>query len=293
MPRFRAIVFASLLLLSPYFLLPPLTSAYTNPGKPTGFVNDFAGVLSVEDKSFLENKLSALEKSTSDEISIVIIKSLGGDTIENFAVKLYADWGIGKEAEDNGALILVALEDREIRIEVGYGLEPVLTDLTSSRIINETITPKFKTGDYAGGLSDGVDQITSLLIGGTMSPEIQTEQPSNFNWFYYIPLIFLYFAAVLGRSKSWWLGGVFGGFIGVVLGFVYTLFVGLVAGGVLILLGLLIDFFVSGQYAKHKSAGTAIPWWIGGGGGSGGFGGGGFGGFGGGMSGGGGSSGRW
>lgn len=285
-----------------FLLLPIVLFAYSNPGlpaqagKPTGFVNDFATVLSPTDKSALETKLSGLEKSTGDEVSIAIISSLGGDTIENFAVNLYKDWGLGKKGVDNGALILVSIEDRQIKIEVGYGLEPVLTDITTSHIISDTITPLFKNGDYAGGLSAGVDQIVSVLNGEVLSPSSSTRSSSfSSNFFYFILFGFIYLASILGRSKSWWMGGIVGGIVGVVVGLIYGfLYTGILTVALFIPLGLLFDFFVSRQFEKHKTNGTVVPWWIGGGGGhGGGFGGGGFGGFGGGMSGGGGSSGRW
>ncbi len=281
------------------FLLPILLFAYSNPGKPTGFVNDFAGVLSSADRALLENKLSGLEKSTGNEVSIVTISSLGSDTIENFAVNLYKDWGLGKKGVDNGALILVAIDDRQMRIEVGYGLEPTLTDITTSHIISDTITPFFKNGDYAGGLSTGVDQIIAVLNGEVLSSSTSARSNGfSVDYLYFVLFGFVYLASVLGRSKSWWMGGVVGGIIGVVIGFVYGfLYTGIITIIILIPLGLLFDFLVSRTYEKHKTNNTVIPWWIGGGrgGGFGGgsFGGGGFGGFGGGMSGGGGSSGRW
>jgi len=277
------------------FLLPMVLFAYSNPGKPTGFVNDFASILSPADKSALEAKLSGLEKSTGDEVSIAIIPSLGWDTIENFAVNLYKDWGLGKKGVDNGALILVSIEDKQIRIEVGYGLEPVLTDIITSHIISSTVTPLFKKGDYAGGLSAGVYQIIAVLNGEVLSPPTSTRSGPFFpNFFYFIFFGFVYLASILGRSKSWWMGGVMGGIVGVVVGLIYGfLYAGIITVVLLIPLGLLFDFLVSRSYEKHKTNGTVIPWWFGGGKGGGGFGGGGFGGFGGGMSGGGGSSGRW
>lgn len=277
-------------------LLPIALFAYSNPGEPTGFVNDFASILFPADKTTLETKLSDLEKSTGNEVSIAIIPSLEEDTIENFAVNLYKDWGLGKRGIDNGALVLVSIADRQIRIEVGYGLEPTLTDITTSRIISETITPLFKKGDYAGGLSAGVDQIVAVLNGEVLSPSTPARSlPFSSNFFYFILFGFVYLASILGRSKSWWMGGIVGGIVGIIIGFIYGfLYTGIIAAVVLIPFGLLFDFLVSRSYEKHKTNGTVLPWWIGGGGGGGGgFGGGGFGGFGGGMSGGGGSSGRW
>lgn len=273
-------------------LIPLFSFAYTNPGNPTGFVNDYAKVLSVTDKANLESKLSALNTSTGNQIAVAIISSLGGDTIENFANKLFADWKIGNKKLDNGALILVAIQNREIRIEVGYGLEPTLTDITASRIISETITPEFKKGNYASGLNAGIDQIEKV-IGGEPLPASSNSLNFDFQWIYYLPLILIYLAAVLGRSKSWWAGGVVGGVLGIIFGIAFGSILGvIITMAIMIPLGLLFDFFVSRQFEKHKSSGTNPPWWIGGGG-RGGFGGGGFGGFGGGMSGGGGASGRW
>jgi len=274
-------------------LIPLFSFAYTNPGSPTGFVNDYAKVLSPADKANLESKLSAFNAGTGNQVAVVIIPSLGGDTIENFANKLFADWKIGNKKLDNGALILVAIQDREIRIEVGYGLEPTLTDITTSHIISDTITPEFKKGNYALGLSAGIDQIEKV-IGGEPLPASSNSSNFNFQWFYYLPILLISYIALLSRSKSWWLGGVIGGFMGLIIGaaFFKTILGTIFGGIVLALLGLLLDFFVSRSYEKHKLNGTNPPWWIGGGG-RGGFGGGGFGGFGGGMSGGGGSSGRW
>jgi len=118
--------------------------AYTNPGSPTGFVNDFAGVFSGEQKATLEQKLVTFEKETSNEITVVTIKALDGDTIENFAVKLFEDWEIGKKDKDNGVLVLLAMDDRQMRIEVGYGLEGALTDAQSFWIINKIMKPAFQ-----------------------------------------------------------------------------------------------------------------------------------------------------
>ena len=93
--------------------MPLVVFAYVNPGQPTGFVNDFADVLKETERQQLETKLAAFEKNTGNEIAVVIIPDLGGDTIENFSVKLFKEWGIGKEGKDNGILLLVARDDRQ------------------------------------------------------------------------------------------------------------------------------------------------------------------------------------
>ncbi len=278
--------------------LPVAVFAYVNPGSPTGFVNDFAGVLNVEQKQQLEQKLSGFEKSTGNEISIAVIKNLGGDTVENFAVELFKDWKIGKKDKDNGALILVAIDDREMRIEVGYGLEGVLTDAQSSWIINNEMVPAFRDNDFYGGLNTATDKIISA-IGGEVISEDKPAAPKvdYFNILAFVIFVFVWLGSILGRSKSWWAGGVVGGIAGIIIGFIKGfLYFGVISLAILIPLGLLFDFIASKTYSKSKSQGKVPPWWIGGGGfGSGSKGGGfgGFGGFGGGSSGGGGASGRW
>lgn len=279
-------------------LFPLFAFAYTNPGQPRGFVNDYGGMLAPDQRQALENKLSTFEKETSNEISVVTINNLGGDTIENFAVRLFKDWGIGKKGKDNGILVLIAKEDRRMRIEVGYGLEGALTDLQSFWIIDNIMKPAFQAGDYYSGIDQAVDKIIGVTKGEYVPSRTSTSQGKSmkggFDFFWLIFFTPIWLASILGRSKSWWAGGVIGGIIGVIIGFIYSfIFIGVIAIAILIPVGLLFDFIVSRSYARAKDSGH-FPWWIGGrgfGGGSGG--GGGFGGFGGGGSGGGGSSGGW
>ena len=113
--------------------------AYSSPGSPTGYVNDFAEILSTETRASLEELLSSTDASTSAQVAVVTIKSLDGDTIENYAEKLFQEWGIGQKGKDNGVLLLVAVDDRKVRIEVGYGLEGALTDAESSWIRNNFV----------------------------------------------------------------------------------------------------------------------------------------------------------
>ncbi len=278
-------------------LLPLVAFAYVSPGNPTGFVNDFAGLLKDSEKQQLEIKLSAFEKNTGNEIAVAIIPDLGGDTIENFSVKLFEEWKIGKEGKDNGALILVSRDDHEVRIEVGYGLESYLTDAQSSWILKNIVVSAFRENNFYGGIDGAVDKIMAAVAGENI-PEESTNNGEgiNFNQILVFSLFALmWLGAILGRSKSWWFGGVLGGVAGIILGFIKGfVFFGLISIGILIPLGLLFDFIVSKSYTKSKSSGRRPPWWIGGSGfGGSGHGGSGFGGFGGGSSGGGGASGRW
>jgi uncharacterized protein len=292
--RFAIIGILSLLLV-PSFLF-----AFEIPAKPTGFVNDYTSTLSLEDKTTLETKLSSFEKQTTNEISVVIISSLDGDTIENVAQEIFTKWGIGKKDKNNGALFLIAMAERKTRIHTGYGLEGALTDIGTSYILTDIVRPAFKAGDYAGGVNGAVDKMIALVNGTDTVPEdyFEVVEPENSkSWspsldaIFFFVIIFQWIVAILARSKSWWAGGVVGVIIGIIILSVSTLVIGIIASVLLGGIGLAIDYFVSKRYQADKALGRKSPWFIGGGGF--GRGGGGFGGFGGGSSGGGGSSSSW
>lgn len=279
------------------FLLPAPSLAYVSPGTPTGFVNDYANLFSTEQKSLLERKLSDFEATSTNEISVVTISSLEGDAVENYADKLFQEWGIGKPKTDNGVLLLIAKEDRKMRIEVGYGLEGALTDAISGSIMRTILTPAFREGDYYAGVNEAVEAIILATRGEYIADDNGLSTGNGiFNSFFllYVAAFFImYLASILARSKSWWAGGVVGGVVAVLAGSILSSVVWLALSLiVLVPLGLLFDFLVSRAYSSSKKSGHIPPWWIGGGGSHGGRGGG-FGGFGGGGSGGGGSSGSW
>ncbi len=303
MPFFKRWLFNSAFVYCFLFLVlsfPFQVLGYVSPGAPKGFVNDFAGMLSEQERVSLETRLVTFQKNTTNEISVVTISSLGNDTIENVANALFKEWSIGKKGKDNGVLFLIARDDRAVRIEVGYGLEGFLTDAQSNWIIRNTIIPQFQAGNIDKGIEGAVQNIISAVSGleeipRDEAPAMQRNRSVGFNWFWFIFFGPMWLASILGRTKSWWLGGVLGGvagvIIGIVKGFLYT---GVIWIGVLVSIGLLFDFIVSRNYARRGGRGGG-NWFIGGpwmGGGGSGFGGG-FGGFGGGGSGGGGSSGRW
>ena len=129
----------------------------------SGRVVDTANLLSPEQEAALTTKLEGLETSTDRQLVVATIPDLQGYPVEDYGYRLGRAWGIGQKQENNGAILLVALNDRKMRIEVGYGLEPYLTDALSSVIIRDQMRPKFKTGDYAGGIRDGVDAIIAQL----------------------------------------------------------------------------------------------------------------------------------
>jgi uncharacterized protein len=281
-------------------VLPKSLFAFDIPANPTGFVNDYTSTLSSEDKTALETKLSDFEKSTTNEISVVIILSLDGDNIENVAQEIFTKWGIGKKDKNNGALFLIAVSDRKMRIHTGYGLEGTLTDIGTSYILSEIVAPAFMEGDYALGINGAVDKMITLInVTDTVpdnyfevtQPEDSKQWSPSIDAIFFFIIIFQWVIAILARSKSWWAGGVVGVVIGIIILSATTLIIGIIASVVLGGIGLLLDYFVSKRYQADKALGRKSPWFIGGGGF--GSGGGGFGGFGGGSSGGGGSSSSW
>ncbi|KKP37329.1 MAG: hypothetical protein UR27_C0007G0078 [Candidatus Peregrinibacteria bacterium GW2011_GWA2_33_10] len=279
------------ILLTGILLISGIAKAYYSLGNPGGFVNDYTNTLNQEQKTQLEQKLTNFEKETSNEISVVIIESLKEDTIENFAAELFEDWGIGKKDINNGILLLIAKQEREMKIEIGYGLEGALTDAQSYWIQEEILIPAFKSNDFHKGINEATDKIIAATKGEYV-PSLDKPNTSVWEgalWFIFFGIMWL--SAILARSKSWWLGGVIGGIIGIIITLIKGFFfIGILSIIFLIPAGLLFDYIVSKNYNAGKAKGH-IPWWVGGSGRSGG--GGGFGGFGGGMSGGAGSSGRW
>lgn len=294
-------------LLSAFFV--PAAFAYVSPGTPAGYVNDFGGMLNPEEKDTLEATLRNFHDQNGGQIAVVTISTLSGDTIEGYANALFREWGIGEKDKNNGVLLLVAKEERKVRIEVGYGYEGDLTDARSSEIIRDTIVPYFKQEQYGLGILSGVRDIITALTGGAAqhpSPAPSDQIRSSLfsllenNWLFIFIVIYtfcVWLASALSRSKEWWAGGIVGGVIGLLVSiFIGFVFSGLIVTILLVLLGLFFDYAVSKGYSNSIHRGTTPPWWTGGswGGGGGGFsGGGGFGGFGGGSSGGGGASGSW
>jgi uncharacterized protein len=298
MRKFVFLTFLFLVLVFSAFV--HLSSAFEIPTKPQNFVNDYADVFSVEDKNSLENKISNFEKSTSVEIAVVMIPSLDGETVENVAQEIFTKWGIGKKDKNNGVLLLVAMAEHKTRIQTGYGVEGSLTDLATSYIQSDVLTPAFRENDYYSGINGALDKIIESLSGNNIVPDGYSENKKSgvsFEFFVFGFIVLQWIIAILGRSKSWWGGGVLGALIGGgvwifgSLSFIFSV----ILFFFFIVFGLGLDFLVSRTYQKVKNKGGHFPWWIGGGGFGGGnsSGGGGFGGFGGGMSGGGGSSGSW
>ncbi len=158
----RLIVSLSLIL---FLSLGSFCQAYSSPGSPTGFVNDYAGLLTPEQVTSLNSSLTNFSQETSNEISVVTINSLEGETIETYANKLFSEWGIGNAKNDNGVLLLIAETDRRMRIEPGYGLEGALPDLVCNQIINNDLRPAFQAGNYYEGILAATEKIKAATKG--------------------------------------------------------------------------------------------------------------------------------
>jgi uncharacterized protein len=159
-----ALVFVFLVSGLYLFFLPAgnIFAEVTYPDYST-MVNDFTGTLDSGWKSSIEDLCIKVRNETGAEIGVAVISDLQGITIEEYAVKLFEKWGVGKADKDNGVLLLVSMQERKVRIEVGYGLEGVITDLEAGNIINDIIVPRFKENDYNAGVYDGVYALASEI----------------------------------------------------------------------------------------------------------------------------------
>lgn len=135
-------------------------------------INDISGSLSKDTVAQLEAKLQEHEKNTSNQVAVLIIDSLEGEILEEYSLKVAENWKLGQKGKDNGVLLLIVKNDRKLRIEVGYGLESALTDAQSNRIINYGIVPKFKSGEFDNGVTEGVNGILATIQGEAYTPPI-------------------------------------------------------------------------------------------------------------------------
>ena len=155
-----------LLLIATFFCFNSIVAQNVLPKPSTPqLVTDMAGVLSPEQKQALENKLVAIDDSSSNQIAVVILPTLDGNPIEEYATKLFREWGIGNTKTNNGILLLIAVQDKKIRIEVGYGLEGAIPDITAINIIDNDLKPAFREGAYYEGIDKATDNIAKAAVG--------------------------------------------------------------------------------------------------------------------------------
>jgi uncharacterized protein len=263
---------------------------------PPARVTDQTRTLSAEQKAALEQMLQAFEARKGSQIALLLVPTTGGEPVEQYALRVAEQWKLGRKGVDDGALLVVAKDDRALRIEVGYGLEGALNDATAKRIIAEVITPRFREGDFFGGISAGLDRMIKVIDGEPLPAPAKSAPQVDGDVFQFLPIVLIaamvvggLLRAILGRALgSVATGGAVGLLAWILAG---TLFIGLIAGV------LAFFFTLVGGFRGGLGGGFGRGGGWGGGGlrtGGGGFGGssGGFGG-GGGSFGGGGASGRW
>jgi uncharacterized protein len=146
----------------------------------SGRVVDQTGTLTSGDIAQLTQTLKDFEARKGSQVAVLIVPTTAPETIEQYSIRVAEAWKIGRKKIDDGALLVIAKDDRKLRIEVGYGLEGALTDVTARRIIDEIITPKFKSGDFAGGISAGIDRIIGVADGEPLPAPIRPQQDSGF-----------------------------------------------------------------------------------------------------------------
>jgi uncharacterized protein len=151
------------LFLAALLLLVATPAAAQEFPKLTGRVVDNANLLTPADEANLTQKLEALEQASSRQLVVATVPDLGGYPIEDYGYQLGRAWGIGQKEADNGVILLVAPTERKVRIEVGYGLEPIVTDALSNQIVSQQILPRFRDNDYPGGINAGVDALVQQL----------------------------------------------------------------------------------------------------------------------------------
>ncbi len=274
-----------------------------------GFVTDDADLISDSTQLSIEEMLSKYNSEKSVQIAVVTVKSLQGEIIEDYAVKLFEKWGIGDKNKDNGVLFLISKDDRKMRIEVGYGLEGEITDGDAGTIIRDIAAPSFKNKNYDKGISDSVKAIMANIDAPTSdvekavgNNELRKKFGGNLDFIlqnigsflFFIPVVFVYLTSFMARTKDVLFGGIVGGVFGGLLGLVFGSLAWIIGLGAMFGFGgILLDWILSRNYKNLSKSHRDTGWFstyggFGGGGNSGGFGG-----FGGGSSGGGGGSGDW
>ncbi len=256
---------------------------------PIGRVVDQTGILSSDQVARLEQTLKDFEDRKGSQIAVLIVSTTAPETIEQYSLRVVEQWKLGRKKIDDGALLIIAKEDRKLRIEVGYGLEGVLNDATAKRIIDEIITPRFKNSDFDGGIEAGVERIIGVIDGEPLPAPKPKSNPVDLSAIGdYFPFLFIgtlimggMFRALFGRLLG---ASIAGGVIGLVIFLLAgALSIAAIAGIIVFVLTLFGDAIGSGGGGSSSSGGGFS---------SGGSSGGGFSG-GGGSFGGGGASGSW
>ncbi|CAN7171817.1 YgcG family protein [Paraburkholderia hospita] len=244
----------------------------------TARVTDETATLTGEQRATLEQTLQAFEEKKGSQISVLIVPTTQPETIEQYSIRVVEQWKLGRKHVDDGVLLIVAKNDRTLRIEVGYGLEGVLNDATSSRIINEVIVPRFRQGDFYGGITAGVSSMMNVISGESLPPPDRQAGRESGNVRGYLPVLFVLtlvaggvLRAVLGRLAG---SVVTGAGVAVVAWLLSgAVSIALVAGAIALLFTLFgsgLGAFVGGRAIGGPGGGSGRTTFRGGGGGFGG-----------------------
>jgi uncharacterized protein len=176
--------------------------------RPAADVNDYSGILQPAEREQLEQRCRELRQKNGAQLAVVIVNSLQGGQIDDFAVKLFKQWGIGQQGKNNGVLLLVSLGDHRARIEVGYGLEPILPDALAGRVLDQQLFPAFKRQQYFGGLRDTVNRIAEIIERNEPPSPEELRAPLSERIFFtlFLSLFIAIGGFVLGanlRSRTW------------------------------------------------------------------------------------------
>ncbi|QLH52390.1 MAG: TPM domain-containing protein [Candidatus Accumulibacter cognatus] len=254
-------------------------------------VTDLTSTLDVEQRRRLDDRLAAFEKAKGSQIAVLIVPTVQPESVEQYALRVVESWKLGRRGVDDGALLLIAKDDRKLRIEVGYGLEGALNDATAKRIISETIAPRFKRGDFYGGIDAGIAAMMQVIAGEALPPAARIEGArradvdDHFEMLLLIGFVLVFVVggvlrAIFGRFLA-------AGMVGVAAGAIAAMLISsLLIAAVLGVAAALVSLFLGMRGGTGWSSG-GISWGGGGGRSSGGFSGGG------GSFGGGGASGDW
>ena len=277
---FAVLLFASQLALAALVEIPDLSARVT----------DLTGLISAEQKSQLEAKLSTFEQKKGSQIAVLIVPSTQPEDIAQYSIRVVEKWKIGRKKVDDGLLVLIATDDHKVRIEVGYGLEGAIPDLIAKRVISEIMAPKFKQGDFAGGLNDGVDKLIGLVNGEAL-PAPSSRASRGMDIGNLLPML-LFGGLISGLFLRSMFGTFFGSALngGLIGGIVWLIGLSILGAGVLGVIAFFITAMLGGRGINGYQRGFPTS---SGGGGFGGLGGGDVFSGGGGSFGGGGASGGW
>lgn len=312
----RSIIVTTILLalaLPSVALAPHTAAAAIDIPAYNGWVTDQTGTLNTADIQKLGTKLEQFKRETSNEIAVLIVPTVEPYTIEEYGIAVARNWGVGRKGINNGVLFVIAINDRQMRFEIGTGLEGAIPDITAKQIIDDIARPNFRNGDFFTGIDESLTAIMQAAKGEYNTPinvadkgtEKNSDNPAYILFLYVIVVSVIQGIVTYMRStKSWWQGGVLGGIIGGVMALIFfgtaiiaiAIFVAIFGG-----LGALFDWYLSkdaGKPGTGKNKSHSPFWFFFNGGrgdddGRGGSSGGGFSGFSGGGFSGGGSSGSW